>query len=291
MTYPFRFVSLWEMLELNGSEILNAFQVIANLHQRLAGVQSGLQLVEPSAVEFEEALDLLEAHAAALDLPLTLKNLRDVRKTWEKAATTPKGRVFDLTQTFQLSTKTGTFTQRMRDEYSTRVFLAVPYGMAKYYSSPQDVFGKKAWDAFPTQGQFEMEEACRSFALARSTATVFHLMRLMEVAITAVRKSLGIADPIKPSQRNWGIILDRIKKEGIDSRNAKGGPGWKDPLDRSLFDELYLLLTAVKDTWRNKTMHVENKYTEDEAEHILVGVRAFVRKVAARMDENGEPNA
>jgi HEPN domain-containing protein len=182
------------------------------------------------------------------------------------------------------------FTRKIRDEYTTRVFLGVPYGRAKYYSDPKAFFGAQAWNAFPTNGQFEMEEACRSFALGRSTAAVFHIMRLLEAAIGAIRSSLNLAPPIKAAERNWGVILKKIKDE-LDVRNDKRGKGWGNPLDRSFFDEVYLLLSAVRDTWRNPTMHVENKYTEEEAENILGTARAFVRKVASRMDEGGEPKA
>jgi hypothetical protein len=277
------------MLELRGSDVLNSFQMLSTLHQSLQGHKGVLQLAEVSCTEMDEALATLEEHAASLELPLTLKSIKQVRKIWDGAAKTANGRQWQFLEAHDLHGKMGQFTHRIRDEYTTRVFLAVPYGMAKYYSSPQEVFGPKVWAAFPTHGQFEMEEACRCFALARHTAAVFHLMRLMEVAITAVRESLGIPDPIKPAGRNWGAILKSIKESGIDPRNVKGGPGWNDPLDRSLFDELYLLLTAVKDTWRNTTMHVENKYGEEEAETILMSVRTFVRKVAGRMDESGDP--
>jgi hypothetical protein len=38
-------------------------------------------------------------------------------------------------------------------------------------------------------------------------------------------------------------------------------------------------------------MHVENKYTNDEAEHIFVAVKGFMMKLASRCDENGDPKA
>jgi hypothetical protein len=38
-------------------------------------------------------------------------------------------------------------------------------------------------------------------------------------------------------------------------------------------------------------MHVEKKYTEDEAQHIFVAVRGFMMGVASRCDENGDPKA
>jgi hypothetical protein len=290
LTYPFRFVSLWDMLELPSSEILHAYQGICTLIQMLQEKREKFQIAEVSAVDCDRDLMLLAEHAAALDLPLTLKSIREVNKIWAQGEHTGSTRAFSVIHAHELHSKMSQFTHRMRDEYTTRVFLAVPYGMAKFYSDPKTYFGDKAWSQFPAQGQFEMEEACRCFALARSTAAAFHLMRLMEVAIGAVRKCLGLPDPIKPAQRNWGVILKAIKDE-IDARNAKGGPGWAKTLDRSFFDEAYLLLTAVKDTWRNSTMHVENKYNEEEVENILGTVRAFVRKLATRMDEDGQPKA
>jgi len=38
-------------------------------------------------------------------------------------------------------------------------------------------------------------------------------------------------------------------------------------------------------------MHVETKYTPEEALHIFDAVKAFMKKVASRMDENGMPLA
>ena len=58
-----------------------------------------------------------------------------------------------------------------------------------------------------------------------------------------------------------------------------------------IFDDLYASLDAVKNPWRNATMHPANKYTQKEAEHVFAAVRGFVMKLADRMDENGDPKA
>jgi hypothetical protein len=58
-----------------------------------------------------------------------------------------------------------------------------------------------------------------------------------------------------------------------------------------LFSEVYASLDAVRVAWRNTTMHVENKYTDDEAEHIFIAVRGFLKKLSSRMDETGQPLA
>ncbi len=84
------------------------------------------------------------------------------------------------------------------------------------------------------------------------------------------------------------MILKNIK-DAIDSK-------WLSPSDRMtadavLFAGLHASLDAVKNPWRNATMHVESKYTNDEAEHIVAAVKGFLMKLASRCDENGNPKA
>lgn len=54
---------------------------------------------------------------------------------------------------------------------------------------------------------------------------------------------------------------------------------------------IYASLDAVKNPWRNDTMHPAAKYTDDEAEHIFVAVKGFMMKLASRCDESGDPKA
>jgi hypothetical protein len=61
--------------------------------------------------------------------------------------------------------------------------------------------------------------------------------------------------------------------------------------DKEFFEELHASLDAVRNPWRNATMHVERKYTDDEADHIFVAAKGFMAKLASRGDENGQPFA
>jgi hypothetical protein len=99
---------------------------------------------------------------------------------------------------------------------------------------------------------------------------------------------LNIPDPIKPAERNWGRVLEKIKA-AIDAKwptVATRAAG-----DGETFDALYASLDAVKNPWRNATMHPANKYTDEEAEHVFVAVKGFIVRLASRLDENGDPQA
>ncbi len=75
------------------------------------------------------------------------------------------------------------------------------------------------------------------------------------------------------------MVTDLRVQEGVANRFKNS----------NLFSDRHL--DAVRNVWRNSTMHAESKYTLDEAEHIFVSVKGFMRKLAFRMDENGTPLA
>jgi hypothetical protein len=113
-------------------------------------------------------------------------------------------------------------------------------------------------------------------------------MRVTEIGIRAVARSLNVPDPTKPYERNWGNILKAVKT-AIEGKWPTAADQMKS--DFKTFDRLYVSLDAIKNPWRNATMYIENKYTEDEAEHIFVALRGFIRHLVTRMDENGQPAA
>jgi hypothetical protein len=162
-------------------------------------------------------------------------------------------------------------------EMALRLFFFIPPDRAKYYEPDEPIFGTEVQTKFPA-GIYELDEAAKCMAFRRSTATIFHLMRLMEIALGAVSKCLAIPPPTRGGERNWGSILSKIKAE-TDRRNAASG--WPTAGDRELFAELYVSLDAVRVAWRNATMHVENKYSTEEAEHIFVAVRHVAKAFEA----------
>jgi hypothetical protein len=178
----------------------------------------------------------------------------------------------------------------MNDELGLAMLFSVKPENAKYYEPPEPLFGKTVADQFPSDASAEIDEAGKCFALSRHTACVFHLMRILEVGIGAIRYSLGMPDPVKDADRNWGKMLKTIKAE-IDRRNAAKPAAWKNAADKDFFEGAIASLDAVKNVWRNATMHVEKTYGEEQAEHIFNAVRGFMSKLAERIDEKGQPLA
>ena len=187
----------------------------------------------------------------------------------------------------QIARSVESISQRLADELTmTRAFV-IEHEKQKYYDPAQPLFGNDVASKFLSV-IFELDEGAKCLALGRPTACVFHLMRIMEIGVRAMARCLNVPDPTKPAERNWGHILNEIGR-GIlvkwpATANRIAGDG-------ALFGELHASLDAVKNPWRNATMHVERKYTDDEAEHIFVAVKGFMMKLAFRCDENGDPKA
>lgn len=224
--------------------------------------------------EIREHLDTLGARITALAVQEAEKAIESSLATWGNAKTCFE----DIKNT-------------LKRELSLSTVLVLGPKEQDYYAPTKPHFGEEVAKKFPTMAVFEIDEAAKCFALSRSTAAVFHLMRVVEVGIRAVARCLQIPDPIKAGDRNWGNVLKEIKKDLDAHAGSAPTKRWSIPEDKEFFEEIYVSLDAVRVAWRNTTMHVENKYTTDEAEHIFIAVKGFMKKMASRLDENGDPKA
>ena len=167
-----------------------------------------------------------------------------------------------------------------------RLFFVLQSDSAKLFNAAC-AFGPPAKARF-SDATWEMQESAKCLALSRPTAGAFHAIRCLEAGIRALSRSLAIPDPTRASDRNWGKTLKSLK-DGIDTR----WPGSTSRMtgDGEFFDNAYAALAAMQNPWRNSTMHLDQKYTDDDAKHIFDVVTGFMLRIAARMDEEGEPKA
>lgn len=163
---------------------------------------------------------------------------------------------------------------RILDELFTALTIQIPDPEAKYYRDEQ-LFGDKVANKFP-KAVTDIQEAGKCFALGRYTSSVFHLMRVMELAVQFLGKKLKINFV---QEKNWGNILDEvdraIKQLASNNRQQKS--------NRNRYAEASAHLRAVKDAWRNNVMHPKDTYTEEEAERIFRNVKDFMVHLASKI--------
>jgi hypothetical protein len=161
----------------------------------------------------------------------------------------------------------------VRDELGGRRFMFMPEAEAACWSA-QTPFGKKVADKFPKVKE-DVVEASKCLGVRRYTASVFHLMRVMEAGMRHLVKLLGLTATISVEQ-SWGVLLKPVEAQIVALPGGLSATE-KQRARRAAFSETATFLRHVKDAWRNDTMHPKRTYTEEEAKNIFAAVKAFMR--------------
>jgi hypothetical protein len=165
--------------------------------------------------------------------------------------------------------------KRMHDELKSKTYLLIPEIEADFYKADQP-FGEVVENSFPSAA-YDIAEASKCIALDRPTACVFHLMRAIEFGLRELARSIKGQDLYSS---NWNKSLNDFDSALNELRfaiqaNTKAKPeGWEK--QERFLSEASALLRNVKNTWRNKVMHIEKKYTSGEAISIFETSKKFM---------------
>lgn len=164
-----------------------------------------------------------------------------------------------------------TVIQTAESELKTLHFMHVAYPKDERYLSPS-----KGWEEtlkrFPEMTE-DVEESEKCLALDRHTACVFHLMRVIEIAVQLWGTSLGVANP---TEKEWGIITNEIKQtvEKLPDTTAA------EKAHKTAMHEIKGHLDSLRWAWRNPTMHPKQSYKDWEAKEVIDRVRSFMNLVS-----------
>jgi hypothetical protein len=244
------------IIKLNGHEVAYAYGYLSNA-EAISGDKPVSHPVDHNdQVLLQEALDVIDGVCKRIELDVTLAQLPRVRKVLADAKT-----YGDLREEFKA------FRLRMHDELKSRLFLFIPPIEAKFYGK-KEPFGPLVARKF-ARAISDIEEAGNCIAVGRSTAAVFHLMRVMERGVQGFGKRLGVK---LADEKNWQNILDEINKA------VKALPETTSKLKtyKSKLAGVSAHLYNVKLAWRNPVMHPKVSYSPEESADIYDHVRVFM---------------
>jgi hypothetical protein len=168
-------------------------------------------------------------------------------------------------------------------ELDNKLFIYVPAERSRYFPTQAEpyAFGETVATAFPTATS-DIHEAANCLALARGTAAVFHLMRVLNVGLAVLCKEFGVT----LSHTNWGTAIPELESK---IRDMHRDPKWKALPDckeqQQYFSQAASHFGILKDAWRNYTMHEPVVYTEERAELIFANTKAFMQTLSERLKE------
>lgn len=229
---------------------------------------------EPLKTEHPITLKAIQRHCLTIGLQYTAAHVERMLERFE-------GKYGGM-NCAQLDTHSRELHDRFMDEIKQILFLRVPSDRVDFYDKPI-LFGQPVADGF-TEAIYDISEAGSCFATDRYTACVMHLMRALENSLDAVGLGVGVPQAVVEAQRSWDGLLKKISSR-IDANDLAGDPAWLGK--RQFFKDAYSQLFAVKNAWRNPSMHLEKKYDEKDAKRIYNAVKDFMEHVATHLDDAG----
>jgi hypothetical protein len=165
-------------------------------------------------------------------------------------------------------------TERIIDDMDEQYFLHVKSDRVRYYNEPA-LFGGSVERKFSGVAE-DISNAGRCFALAQYTASVFHLMRVMEHCVQRFGKKLKVSIDVK--NETWYQIMDHVN-------NAIGAlpSGKKATASQNKKRQDYAMaagrLDHVRIVWRNRVMHPKDSYDEHQSLEVIESVRTFLESI------------
>jgi hypothetical protein len=169
--------------------------------------------------------------------------------------------------------------ENLEDELKGHVFLYLPPVALRLYFEKVALFGEEVQSAFP-HASIDVKEAGNCYALELYTASVFHLMRVLEHGLRALAQYVGV-----PYNREcWGRIIDDIERKLAEPDPSPRTP---EKADRHRFcAQAALEFGYFKDAWRNYTMHLWDYYHQEAAAKVMEHVKDFMKHLSVRLSEN-----
>ena len=195
-----RLWSLLDMLRFYAEKFLKAHHLMSQLEIASNEFRSGkVQSVDPDAVVYIlQYIDNMLPLLADMDLTLSLRAASELRSHFDKHRSPAA---------LGLS---GDLARRLHDEIEMRYFLSLSPTERTFYEHAIFPFGESVSTRFP-KTSVDITEAFKCFGLGRYTATVFHLMRAMEVAVVALGTKLGVTVIDKDKVHiEWGKIIANL---------------------------------------------------------------------------------
>lgn len=258
-------------------EGIRTFSVVAR--------ERGLTELTSNPVQAQHLLTSMEMTCRQLSWPQPAALATHARKEIEKGRNSPAE-----VQVF-LSDMEVSFLTAMEDQWYLRI---VPELVGFY--EQDTLFGPGVHQAFPL-ARTDIQEAGTCLALERPNASVFHMMRAVEWGLRALCTDMGVSRLRSVNRKTgkvtyrrieyseWESILNQLDKR-VEEKLADVRRGPKRQLYQEFYYPVLLDIRAIREAWRNHTMHTRSDYSVNDALAILTRVKHLMQALSSRLGES-----
>jgi cell fate (sporulation/competence/biofilm development) regulator YlbF (YheA/YmcA/DUF963 family) len=221
--------------------------------------------------KFKEALNAHEKHVKYLELKQSLKYIETIRQNLAKS----DYKYGDYEQDVEI------LQGRENHELEDIVFGFIPADKAAYFQN-KELFGADVNAKFQSAAK-DIQEAGNCHAHGNYTASVFHLMRVLEIALHVLANAVGVTFPAAIELENWKNIIDKIDS-AIKAQEQLPKSTQKSE-DLQFYSEAAKEFRYFKDAWRNHVSHSRVDYEVHDATKIMEHVKDFMQHLATKLKE------
>lgn len=263
-----RFFTFLDMLKLDLRALTQLYEFLSQ-HDSIYSEELKPKDMNEFSNKMAFFLETMEEEFAKLNMSMTKKQFDRLKELADKLRKIPDTEMppKHFTRDF------GIVVKGMKNVFEDELTLQIAYRInPEYHKFLENAFSKEAKNQF-IELAYDMEEACKCIVFERFTATAYHLMRICEGAVKELTGSLGIE---YKKQSNWSDIIKKLK-------------GYADSLPKEQMDEanelreIIISVELVKDAWRNRIMHLEEKYNPEEVLKIFDSTDRLITEIAKKL--------
>jgi hypothetical protein len=281
-TAPYGVVSLLTMLEFSARDYIE-------ITYQFGKVLAILRKEQPGQIDLSEAMQKLLEEANRLGLLVTREALGEFLLEMVKthpSNVTMRGEGADRTFYFKnadlASDRTAHHIEAiystLKAELRTTLFKVIPRERVRYNDAGW-LKDSRIESPFPTSFR-ELVRGGACYSLSQPTACVFHSMRALEPALSALAKPFP---HISTAHENWQNIIEQIETA---VRAIGQQPKSQQKIDEEkFFGGVVSHLYFVKNAWRNHVAHARDSYSDDEAVKVLSHTLEFIESLCPRLQE------
>jgi hypothetical protein len=263
---PHGLITMAELIEFNAQHFWDWAKAIEkSLHAFASNPELG-----PTKFSPVDKTDLLKSMASTKEM-CEQYNLRSSVDQVDRISSALSSGDCTFDSMFRLSEA---LRDRISDDLKACSFKMIPSDRVKYYRQDA-LFGDEVSKQFPS-ALSDTREAGNCFAVGCFTASVYHLMRVLEHGLIAQARIFHV----DTSYENWNKIIEQIETKVRDlATDPNRPPDWK--AVQEFHSQAAQSFILFKNAWRNYVAHTRGSfYTPERAEEIFVGVKSFMIKLA-----------
>lgn len=162
-------------------------------------------------------------------------------------------------------------------ELKEKTFTFIPAEKANFFEN-KALFGHAVRQSFDS-AKDDIRDAGNCLAADLPVAAVFHLMRVAELGLRQLAKTLRIKLKNEIEFATWGEVIKALDNKLKEIENTQKRTSARDEKLRH-YGGLLLDIRAFQHLWGNPVMHVRSRYKYQEAEAAFLHMKDFMQRLA-----------